>query len=147
MERVRGLIVREEYIRLILSGRKRWEIRRTNTRVRGLVALVSRGMLYGFVEIVDSFPVDVEELKERADMHGVEPGFVERYAAGRRRLYVWVVERPLRLPRPVPVRYARGAQVWAQISLGEVVSSLRDAGMADVAEEVLRRVRRYGGRR
>ncbi len=147
MERVRGLIIREEYIRMILSGRKRWEIRRTNTRIRGTVALISRGMLYGFVDIVDSFPVDVEELRERSDMHGVEPGFVERYAAGRRRLYVWVVERPLRLPRPVPVRYARGAQVWAQISLGDILSSLRGAGMADVAEEVVRRVRMYAGER
>jgi len=148
MERVRGLIIREEYIRLILSGRKKWEIRRTNTRIRGTVALVSRGLLYGFVDIVDSFPVDVEELKRRVDMHAVPPSFVEEYSGGRRVLYVWVVERPMPLPRPVPVAYARGAQVWAQVSLGEVVSSLRAAGLERVAEELVRRLKSHGrGRR
>ena len=143
MKTLRGLILREKYIRLILSGSKTWEIRRTNTRIRGTVALLYRGMLYGFVDIVDSFPLSVDELKTRVDKHGVEPGFVERYAAGRRVLYVWVVAEPLPLPRPVPVRYARGAQVWAQVSLVDVVSTLRGAGMADVAEKVLRRVRRH----
>ncbi|RLE96227.1 MAG: RNA-binding protein, partial [Thermoprotei archaeon] len=51
MMRIKGLIVRQPYASMLARGEKRWEIRRYSTRVRGPVALVSRGLLYGFAEL------------------------------------------------------------------------------------------------
>jgi len=41
--RMKGLIVDEPWISLIISGKKTWEMRSRNTLVRGSIALIRKG--------------------------------------------------------------------------------------------------------
>ncbi len=108
-----GLIVRPEYIDLILSGKKRWEVRRRKTNVRGTIGLVWGGKLWGFVDIVDVLELPVEEMARRTE-HGVSPEDIIAYGEGRDTLFAWVLRNPRRIePREIPV--PRGAQVWVRL--------------------------------
>jgi len=111
---MRGLLVKKPYIDLILSGKKKWEVRRRNTRIRGRIALVWNNKVWGTVEIVDvrAFPVDV--MAERNE-HGVSADEIRRYGKGKATLYAWILENPRPINPPVPVNVPRGAQVWVKL--------------------------------
>ncbi len=142
MVRIRGLIVRQPYASMLARGEKRWEIRRYSTRVRGPVALVSRGLLYGFAELIDVFSASIELLSKYPHMHRVSREELEEYAAGLDVLYVWVFSNPLPLPKPVKVSYARGAQVWAFLDMREVLNTLEREGLVREASKVIKLFRK-----
>ena len=50
-----GLIIKEKWLRLILSGLKSWEIRGSRTKKRGTIYLIQSGSshIMGQVDIVD----------------------------------------------------------------------------------------------
>ncbi|RLE61173.1 MAG: RNA-binding protein [Thermoprotei archaeon] len=151
MTLIRALIIREEYINMILSGKKIWEIRKFNTNIRGPIALISRGYLYGFVHLKNTFKIDKETLKRYRDKHGVPPEFIDKYAGDREELYVWVLEKPLRLDKPLKISYAKGVQVWAHISLEEILEKIENSDLKSSVEKmylrVLLNVGKEGGKR
>ena len=53
------LIIKEEFGELILQNKKKWEIRGTNTkkRERIKIACSKTGLIFGEVDLVDSFPL------------------------------------------------------------------------------------------
>jgi len=60
----RGFRVKEPYATWIVQGKKRWEIRKHPTRVRGRVAVIHKDKVVGTVEIVDVHgPFTLDELK------------------------------------------------------------------------------------
>ncbi len=120
-----GLIVRKPYIDLILAGKKRWEIRRTNTRIRGRVALIWDGTVWGTVEIVDVLEIPVEELAKHKE-HGISEEEVLEYGKGRKTLFAWVLRNPRRV-KPLKISIPRGARIWVKIPK-EVEEWLRSSG-------------------
>ena len=52
---MKGLIIREPWIGMILAGRKTWEMRSRQTPYRGRIGLIRKGtgMVVGIAEIVD----------------------------------------------------------------------------------------------
>ena len=140
--RIRGLIVKQPYVSMLARGEKRWEIRRYPTSIRGPVALISRGWLYGFAELIDVFPMEVKRLHRYSHMHRAPREELEKYAAGLEKLYVWVFVNPLPLPKPVKVTYARGAQVWAFLDADEVLSAMRREGLTREVVKATRMLRR-----
>ena len=58
---MKGLIIKAPWIDYILSGKKTWEIRGCNTKIRGEIALIQSGTgkIYGTVELVDSLELDL----------------------------------------------------------------------------------------
>src|SRR5438309_11969383 len=55
---MKGLIIREPWISLILSRKKTWELRSRDTRVRGRIALIRKGSgtVVGVAELVGTLP-------------------------------------------------------------------------------------------
>src|SRR5438552_15192109 len=55
---MKGLIIREPWISLILSRKKTWELRSRDTRVRGRIALIQKGSgtVVGVAELVGTLP-------------------------------------------------------------------------------------------
>ena len=51
----RGLIIKQPWIELILSGKKTWEMRSRPTHIRGKIGLIEQGtgLIVGEVEIID----------------------------------------------------------------------------------------------
>jgi hypothetical protein len=77
---MKGLIVDEPWISLIISGKKTWEMRSRNTLVRGRIALIRKGSkaVVGVAEIVRTIPklsqseLRANVIKHRAAMHKYE---------------------------------------------------------------------------
>ncbi|MDN5358726.1 MAG: hypothetical protein PWP76_569 [Candidatus Diapherotrites archaeon] len=112
---MRGLIVREPWASLIVEGKKRWEIRRTNTKHRGPVAIISSGKVIGVAEIVDVLELPVEEIAHRIEKHYADPLLILRYGTGRKTLYAWVLRNARKLKAPVEIELPKGAQMWVTI--------------------------------
>lgn len=110
-----GLIVREPWASMIVRGEKRWEIRKTKTRMRGRILIISSGFAIGSVEIVDVIgPMSVEELSRFEEYHRVSRKELERYAKGKK-LYAWVLANPVQFKEKKRVHISRGAQRWVKV--------------------------------
>jgi hypothetical protein len=55
---MKGLVIREPWIDMILDGAKTWELRTQRTTVRGEIALIRKGtgQIEGVAHLVDSLP-------------------------------------------------------------------------------------------
>jgi len=116
---LRGLIIRQPYAGWIVEGKKIWEIRKSQTRIRGEVLIISNGKAIGKAELVDVLgPFTPEELAEHGDKHLVDYPFLRDYSNGKP-LYAWVFKNARKFERPVRVRLKKGVQVWANVELGE----------------------------
>jgi predicted transcriptional regulator len=91
--KMRCLKIKDEWINMILSGSKTWEIRRRNTKIRGRIALGSMKTkrVVGYATIVDSIEMTVEELKKHNDKHQTND-FLDNYAKRRKTLFAWALK-------------------------------------------------------
>ncbi|ACS34553.1 ASCH domain-containing protein [Thermococcus gammatolerans] len=116
---MRGLIIRQPYAGWIVEGKKVWEIRKSRTRIRGEVLIISNGKAIGKAELVDVLgPFTPEELAEHGDKHHASLEFLKEYSNGKP-LYAWVFKNATKFERPLEVKLKRGVQVWANVELGE----------------------------
>jgi len=102
------LIVQEPHLSNILSGRKTWEIRRQDTRIRGPIGLGRNGEMYGKAILKDSFPMPVQDLVKHQDKHQVSPQWLEDYAKEKNILFVWLLEKAERLETPIKIPRSYG---------------------------------------
>lgn len=111
----KGFRVMEPYATYIVEGKKRWEIRRYPTKVRGRVGVVSGDKLIGTVEIVGSKgPFSVEELSQHQDRHLSNDRFLREYSKGEK-LYVWELKEAEKFDKPIPIDTKKGQRVWVKI--------------------------------
>lgn len=111
----RGFRVKEPYASYIVEGKKRWEVRRYPTAVRGRVGVISGDRVVGTVEIQGSKgPFTVEELLEHPDRHLADERFLRDYARGEK-LYVWELGEARKFPRPVRIETQRGQRTWVRL--------------------------------
>lgn len=111
----RAFRVREPYATYIVEGKKRWEIRRHPTRIRGRVGVVSQGKLIGTVEIKGvKGPFTVEELRAHRDKHLADEAFLRDYAKGDK-LYAWELEGARKFPQALEMETQRGQHTWIQV--------------------------------
>jgi len=72
--KMKGLVIAEPWISLIVSGEKTWEMRSRNTLVRGRIALIRKGSktVIGIADLVRTLPkLSVPELKASVSNHWV----------------------------------------------------------------------------
>ncbi|CAL8981586.1 hypothetical protein RHODGE_RHODGE_02920 [Rhodoplanes serenus] len=119
-----GLLIREPWIGLILSGRKTWEMRTTGCRKRGRIALIraGSGLVVGVAEIVGSLdPLDALDAYAAGEpYHAIGPAEQRAAFEGNWRT-PWVLRNALALKRPVPYRHPSGAVTW--VTLDTMVAS------------------------
>lgn len=110
-----ALIVRPHWGNLILDGLKDWEIRGSNTSKRGTIyiAYSGSGMVYGQVDIVDSFPVDMQMLEKNESHHRIVDSqhmITEVY----NHPHAWVMDNAIKYKAPFPYRHPKGAVIWVK---------------------------------
>lgn len=112
---MKGLIIKEPWIDYILDGLKTWEIRNGNCNKRGRIGLIKSGtgMIYGEVNIIDSFPVDYEIMNQSQDKHRLT--FEQWMNMKYKKPHAWVLENPVRYPEPTPYEHKQGAIIWVNI--------------------------------
>jgi hypothetical protein len=110
-EVMKGLVVREPWIDLLLSGEKTWEMRSRPTRFRGWLGLIRKGSgeVSGVARLVDcGDALSSAELLATRDRHRIPEADI-RSGAVAKWTTPWRLEAVRRLPEPVPYRHPRGA--------------------------------------
>lgn len=104
------LKISDKWVHLVLNGKKSWEIRRTNTKVRERIALgnTKSKTHVGYATIVDSFEMTLEDLKKHNDKHQAND-FLDGYAKDRKTLFAWVLESIESEPKPKPYSFSTGS--------------------------------------
>lgn len=115
---LRGLLIRAPHIDRILRGEKIWEMRSTQTKVRGTIALIKSGSgtVVGLVDLVNCCgPLSLQERKASQGKHGLwaddwdNPQYV-KYK------FAWVLENVRMLVAPVPYTHPSGAVIWVTLN-------------------------------
>lgn len=110
---MRGLIIREPWITLILDGKKTWEIRGSNTKIRGEIGLIrsQSGLVVGTAELVDCLELTLEEYQATTARHCIENTSEPPY----RRIFAWELTNPKRYISPTPYQHPQGAVIWVKL--------------------------------
>lgn len=112
---MKGLIVAEPWMSLLLSGAKTWEMRTTATAVRGRIALIRKGSgtVVGVAELADSIgPLDAIAWRAHRDKHCIP---LERQGETTAWDHAWVVCSAMPLVKPVPYTHPPGAVIWVNL--------------------------------
>jgi uncharacterized membrane protein len=117
---MRGLIIRSPRIEKIIEGEKTWEIRGSNTKTRGTIALIrsGSGLVVGTCKLVDVVgPLSPSGFKRNAARHCVKvraPGNHLPY----KKTYAWVLSDATPLKKPRPYQHPQGAAIWVNLPPG-----------------------------
>jgi hypothetical protein len=129
----RALSIRQPWAELILLGRKRYELRSRKTNYRGPILVhaaqrieklaasqaglaidsLVRGAIIGQVDIVDCEPFTPEIADELRKANAYFGEWVPK-------LYAWRLERPCRMPEPIPYRGSLGLFRVYDVYLGNI---------------------------
>lgn len=126
---MKGLVIDDPWVSLIVSGEKTWEMRSRETSVRGRIALIRKGSgtVIGLADLIDCIgPLDSIAWRAHADKHRI-PAENEELAA--RWNVAWVLERAVRLAKPVPYKHPFGAVIWVNLA-DETVAQLQPMTVA-----------------
>ena len=113
----RALIVRAEWLDLILQGVKSWEMRSKHTNVRGRIGLIEAGSgcVVGTACLTDSIgPLSSDEWRANVHRHKVPYRGCEQLSA--KWSYAWVLQGTERFETPIKYEHPRGAVVWVKFS-------------------------------
>jgi ASCH domain len=112
---MKGLIIKSPWIDYIFQGKKTWEIRGSNTKIRGTIALIKSGSgkVYGTVELVDCKKLSLEEYQEGERYHCIpkKECLNPRYKS----IYAWVLQNPVLYDEPIPYKHPQGAVIWVNL--------------------------------
>jgi hypothetical protein len=113
---MKGLVIKEPWISLILTGQKTMEMRKTRTKNIGRIALLNRGYIWGYATLYRcEGPLSKEELLQRVDQHCIpaeriiSPDFQYKFG--------WMISQVEKLQNPEKYNHPRGAQSWVNLSL------------------------------
>lgn len=114
---MKGLIIRQPWIDLIFEGKKTWEIRGSNTKIRGKIALIQSGTktIVGEAEIIDCIAIDGTTYQNRKAFHYIEAA---DQTLPYPKTYAWVLQHAKRYRAPIPYNHPQGAVIW--VELGEI---------------------------
>lgn len=109
----RALIVRKQWIDLILSGEKTWEMRSKPTSNKGWIGLIEAGtgLIVGKAFLVSGHEKpSMDDLICNSDKHRVEDmPLLDKWR------YVWQLEQAERFKVPIPYNHPRGAVIWVRL--------------------------------
>lgn len=113
---LKGLVIRQPWIDLILSGEKTWEMRSQATTVRGEIALIEKGSgkVVGMAELTDSLPpILPSQMPTHFSKHRIPQTLVEE--PDFKWVRPWVITNARRLESPITYRHKSGAVIWVAL--------------------------------
>jgi hypothetical protein len=113
-----GLVIREQWAALILSGEKTWEIRSRVTHQRGTIAIIKSGtgLIYGTAELTDCIKLSKVDFEESRDKHCIPAGAASEIVMHYKERFAWVFENISKLPEPIAYTHPQGAVIWVKLS-------------------------------
>lgn len=128
---LKGLIIRQPWIEMILAGTKTWEMRSERTALRGPVALIEKGtgLVVGTATLTDSLPaLKPEDMGASRANHRIPAEMSGE--VGFKWFTPWVLAEVRRLTRPVPYVHRSGAVIWVELDADVEVAVRSQSQMA-----------------
>lgn len=121
-----ALIIRDPWVGLIMSGKKTWEMRSTNTKMRGLVGLIRQGsgQVVGLANLIETLPALTSDDYARFESYHQIPLKDQPAAISRRWTRPWVFAAARSIPKPISYEHGSGPVTWIKLH-AEVVSAIR----------------------
>lgn len=113
--KMKGLIIKSPYIDSILEGKKVWELRGSNTKIRGRIALIKSGTktIVGYADLVSSAgPCSLSLLEMSEQHHLVNP---QQAFDMYKKVYAWHLTNVEKLDKPIPYKHPQGAIIWVNL--------------------------------
>lgn len=112
----KGLVIKKQWLDLILSGNKTWEIRGSNTKIRSEIALIQSGsgQVIGKAELIHSRLLTMEEYQSAENFHCIPEEL--RKEAPYKKIYAWELRNAIRFNEPVHYKHPQGAVIWVNLS-------------------------------
>lgn len=114
---MKGLVIRNPWIGMILAGTKTWEMRSRLTHKRGRIALIraGSGLIVGSADLIGCRPtLSLAQMRYSVDFHGIPDDQIESaWQAGR--TTPWVLSNVEVLDNPKPYKHKSGAVVWVDL--------------------------------
>ena len=116
---MKGLIIKEPWVSLILSGEKTMEMRKTRTKNFGRIALLNSGYIRGFATLhrCDG-PLSNQELLARENEHCIPENRINTPDYSYR--FGWMISDVEDLSIPKKYTHPRGAQMWVNLDESEL---------------------------
>lgn len=112
---MKGLIIKSPWIDLILDNKKIWEIRSSNTNIRGKIGLIKSGTkkIFGTAELIDCIEIATESITNYFNYHQIPK---DKYKEiNYKKTYAWVFSNPKRLNVPIDYNHKQGCIIWVNI--------------------------------
>lgn len=114
---MKGLIIKEKWANLILSGEKTVEVRSSDTKIRGDIYIIISGtkQAWGTAELVDTCKLD-KDLFERTlkDKHKIEMTYEELLKIYKNP-HGWIFKNVKKFETPIPYNHKKGCVIWVNI--------------------------------
>ena len=112
---MKGLIIKEKWLNKIFFENKEWEIRGSNTKIRGKIYLIQSGSktIVGECEIVDSIKLNLDSYQKNTDKHKIT---FDLDKLPYKTTYAWVIRNAIKYAKPLPYKHPVGAVIWVNIS-------------------------------
>ncbi len=110
---MKALIIKKPWIDYILDGQKTWEIRGSNTKIRGEIELIQSGsgLVVGKCNLIDSKELSLKEYQNNKDKHCVHDVNVLPY----KQTFAWIVKDARRYSVPKKYKHPNGAIIWVNL--------------------------------
>ena len=119
---VNALTLKQDWLELILTGCKTWEIRSQPINKRERVALAQSqttksqtALLLGDVEIVNCVRLDADMFAASIDKHCVPQDRHTEIIGGYAKIFAWELARPRRYVTPIPYKRVPGQVGWVKL--------------------------------
>jgi hypothetical protein len=137
---MKGLVIKQPWIRYILEGKKTWEIRGRQVILRERIALIEggSGLIKGACDIVGCVgPLSAQEIRKNEDKHRVPAERMREVTY--EKTFAWVLANVTRFETPVPYKHPSGAVIWVSLDATNVpefnrlTSQMKSSGRAPSA--------------
>lgn len=112
---MKALIIDEPWINYIQEGKKVWEMRSTQTKIRGQIYLIKKGTgkLWATANLVDSIgPFSIKELHEHQEKHCIPHDQISSILKWSN---AWVLKDIQKLDTPIKYNHLLGAVIWVNV--------------------------------
>lgn len=112
---MKGLVIKEYWLNKIFDqiNPKDWEVRGTNTTIRGRIYLLQSGsgMIVGEADLVDTLPLNIRKFEDNMHRHQIPSWNQVPY----KQPWAWVFQNIKKYTQPVPYNHPQGAVIWVNV--------------------------------
>ena len=112
---MKALIIKKKYLDLIFSGEKTWELRGSNSKIRGTIGLIESGsgLIIGAADLIEVIgPLSLDDLNRNINKTQYDPNqtFLKY-----KNTYAWSLSNIIKFENPIKYKHPQGAIIWVNV--------------------------------